>query len=84
VGRESRCFIESDKGNMVAQASQSTNQSPLHGLAFPFVEIVSPQFSVGFPASEEVVEHHQDNVSYSHQSFLLAPMGHQSMKLGTY
>jgi hypothetical protein len=71
--------LESD---MVAQALQPTNQPPLYGLAFPFVEIVSSQFSVDFPASEEVVDHHQDGVSYCHQSFLLALTGHQPMKLG--
>ncbi len=69
--------------DLVTQALQPTNQSPLYGLALPFVEIASPHFSVGFLGSEEVVDHYQDGVSYSHQSFLLAPTGHQPMKLGT-
>jgi hypothetical protein len=36
------------EGDMVAQALQPTNQSPLHYLPLPFVEIASPHFSVGF------------------------------------
>jgi hypothetical protein len=70
------------EGDLVAQALQSTNQSPLYALAFPFVEIASTQLSVGFPAGEEVVDHHQNGVSYSHQSFLLTPKSYQPMKLG--